>query len=91
MLLGEPSPGLAKINAMNIVKLEAKILQLVEEQKRVGSRIEKLLAREPAPTEHIERNRQQLVRLQALEKAARDRLKEKNRRKAEWEAKQQQR
>ena len=87
MLLGEPSPSLAKINRMNMVKLEAKIEQLVEEQSLVTKRLERLTCRDPVPTEQVERTREQLDRLVALEKAARERLELKTKRKAEWDKK----
>lgn len=87
MLLGEPSPSLARINMMNMVKLEAKIEQLVEEQSLVSQRLERLTSRDPVPTDQVERTREQLNRLVALEKAARERLELKTKRKAEWEKK----
>ena len=88
MLLGEPSPSLAKINAMNMVKLESKIAQLIIEQKLVSERLEKLKARDPQPEEQIARTRYQLDRLAVLETATRQRLSDKEKRKAAWEAKQ---
>lgn len=87
MLLGEPSPSLARINMMNMVKLEAKIQQLVEEQGLVSQRLERLTSRDPVPTDQVERTQEQLNRLVALEKAARERLELKTKRKAEWEKK----
>ena len=88
MLKGEPSPSLAKINTMNIVKLEEKITQLITEQKLVSERIEKLESRDPQPEDQIKRTRDQLERLAELEAVARQRLSEKEKRKAAWEAKQ---
>lgn len=87
MLLGEPSPSLARINMMNMVKLEAKIVQLANEQTALVSRLERLNALDEAPTEKLQRAGKQLDRLKDLEKAARTRLEEKVRRKAEWERK----
>ena len=87
ILLGEPSPSLAKIAKMNMVKLEEKIVQLTEEQIHVGKRIEKLLARDEVPTKDVESTREQLERLKALEQAARSRLDEKIKRKTAWEQK----
>ena len=55
MLLGEPSPSLARINMMNMVRLEAKIAQLVTEQAALVSRLERLNALDEAPTEKIKR------------------------------------
>ncbi len=88
ILLGEPSPSLAKINAMNMVKLVAKIEQLVNEQTALSKRIERLEALDQRPEEQIARTGEQLDRLKVLEKAARDRLGEKAKRKAAWEQKQ---
>lgn len=87
MLLGEPSPALAKIATMNIVKLEAKILSLKEEQERLAKRIERLVRQDPQPAEQIENLRMQLARLLAIEQAAKDRLTLKLERKARWDAK----
>lgn len=87
ILLGEPSPSLARIRLMNIEKLEAKIASLIESQERLAKRIVNLSRSEPPDTEKIERNKLELVRLGALKEAAEERLQEKLRRKAEWEAK----
>ena len=82
MLLGEPSPSLAKINAMNMEKLALKIVSLRDEQQRMDAKLQKLLARDPAPTEKIEQAQATLVRLKALEEAATQRLRGKAERKA---------
>ena len=87
MLAGEPSPSLAKINVMNIVKLEAKIAHLVAEQNLIVDRLKRLQAHEPHPIEQIGRLEEQQNRLKVLEHAARERLEEKVRRKAAWEEK----
>lgn len=72
---------------MNIEKLEAKIASLIESQERLAKRIVNLGRSEPPDTEKIERNKLELVRLGALKEAAEERLQEKLKRKAEWEAK----
>lgn len=83
VLLGEPSPSLTKINAMNMEKLTAKIASLQEEQTRMNAKLERLLARDPAPpAEQIELAKETLVRLKALEDAATTRLAGKAERKA---------
>lgn len=82
VLLGEPSPSLAKINGMNMEKLTAKIASLQDEQQRMNAKLEKLLARDPAPDEQIEQAKTTLVRLKALEAAAAERLAGKAERKA---------
>ena len=85
MLLGEPSPSLAKINGMNMEKLAAKIASLKDEQERMNAKLEKLLARDPAPAEKIEQAKATLVRLKALQDAATERLAGKAERKAQRE------
>ena len=83
MLLGEPSPSLAKINAMNMEKLAAKIASLQEEQQRMQAKLDRLLARDPAaPEEKITQAKETLTRLKALEDAAAKRLAGKAERKA---------
>lgn len=85
MLLGEPSPSLAKINGMNMEKLTAKIASLKDERERMNAKLEKLLVRDPAPAEKIEQAKATLVRLEALEAAAAERLAGKAERKAQRE------
>ena len=85
MLLGEPSPSLAKINTMNMEKLAAKIVSLREEQVRMQAKLDKLLVRDPAPEEKITQAKATLERLKALEVAATQRLAGKAERKAQRE------
>lgn len=83
VLLGEPSPSLAKINSMNMEKLAAKIVSLKEEQTRMAAKLERLLARDPAaPEDKVTQAKETLVRLKALEDAATTRLTGKAERKA---------
>ena len=82
MLLGEPSPSLAKINTMNMAKLEAKIASLNEEQQRMTTRLEKLKAVDPPPADKIASLTDLLARLEALKDAAQTRLEGKQQRKA---------
>ncbi len=82
VLLGEPSPSLAKINTMNMAKLQEKIASLKDEQVRMAAKLQKLVARDPAPTEQIEAAKASLARLKALEEAATQRLLGKAERKA---------
>ena len=72
---------------MNMVRLEAKIVQLANEQTALVSRLERLNALDEAPTEKLERAGKQLERRKDREKAARTRPEEKTKRKAEWERK----
>ena len=87
VLLGEPSPSLAKINGMNMEKLAAKILSLRDEQLRLNGKLEKLLQREGEEdvAEKIEQAKLNLERLKALEAAATERLAGKAQRKAQRE------
>lgn len=85
MLLGEPSPSLAKINTMNMAKLEVKIAQLKEEQRLLNEKLGRLRQVDPLPAEKIKAGEELLVRLEALEKAAAERLAGKAERKAERE------
>ena len=85
MLLGEPSPSLAKIKTMNMVKLEAKIQSLREERTRMQAKLEKLQARDPLPADKIKLGHDTIERLNALEAFATDKLRGKAERKAERE------
>lgn len=82
MLLGEPSPSLAKINTMNMAKLTAKIASLKEEALRMAAKLERLEAQDPPNPEKIKQAQMTITRLQALEKAAAERLAGKIERKA---------
>tara|TARA_R110002111_G_scaffold14050_8_gene38779 strand:- start:238 stop:633 length:396 start_codon:yes stop_codon:yes gene_type:complete len=82
MLLGEPSPSLAKINTMNMAKLTEKIAQLEEEEARVGAKLKRLEAVDPLPEVKIAAVKDLLARLDALKKAAAERLAGKAERKA---------
>ncbi len=82
ILLGEPSPSLAKINTMNMARLTEKIAQIVEEQTRVGAKLSRLEAVDPLPEEKIKELKDLLARLAALKEAAETRLAGKAERKA---------
>lgn len=85
VLLGEPSPSLAKIKTMNMVKLAAKIASLREERARMAAKLEKLRARDPLPDDKIKQGEDTIERLSALEAIAVDLLKGKAERKAQRE------
>jgi len=72
---------------MNIEKLHAKIASLIESHERLEKRIVNLEKSNPEDSEKIERNKLEFARLKALQQVAEERLVEKLRRKAEWEAK----
>jgi hypothetical protein len=74
MLMGEPSPSLAKINTMNMAKLTEKIAMLVEEETRVGAKLTRLQAVDPLPEPKIKAVMELLARLDALKKLATERL-----------------
>lgn len=82
VLLGEPSPSLAKIKTMNMVKLAAKIGSLREESTRMEAKLTKLRIRDPLPEEQIKQGDLTVKRLNALEAIATDLLKGKAERKA---------
>ena len=88
MLLGEPSPSLAKINTMNMAKLTEKIAQLTRDRGPLVAKLEKLQAKEdpPASPEEIKRTELLIARLDALKQAAQERLDGKAERKALREA-----
>ncbi len=90
MLLGEPSPSLAKINEMNMAKLEEKIAQLDVELERVAGKLERMKRNEPPPEDKIKSVGELLVRLNALKAYAVKRLEGKAERKKAWEEKQRQ-
>ncbi len=89
MLLGEPSPALAKIATMNTEKLEAKIASLDQELDHVTAKLGRLASQSDPPTQKIETAKMLIQRLNAIKDVATERLAEKRRRKAEWEARQQ--
>jgi len=88
MLLGEPSPALAKIATMNTAKLEAKIASLDVELDRVTAKLGRLAGQDDPPAEKIEAAKLLAQRLSALKEIAAKRLTEKRQRKADWEARQ---
>ena len=82
MLLGEPSPSLAKINTMNMAKLAEKIASLESEQAELHTRLERLKKLDPPPADKIATVTELLKRLVALQEAATKRLQDKAARKA---------
>ncbi len=85
MLLGEPSPSLAKINEMNMAKLEVKIAALTEEETQLNKRLGHLNELDPPPADKVKIVTDQLQRLVALKAAAAERLAGKAQRKADRE------
>ncbi|MEM6550910.1 MAG: hypothetical protein AAF750_02050 [Planctomycetota bacterium] len=74
MLLGEPSPSLAKIQTMNTEKLRAKIASLNEERGRLVTRKDNLTALDDVPTDKVDNIDNLLARIDALLDAAKERL-----------------
>lgn len=89
MLLGEPSPSLAKINGMNIAQLTAKLASLDEELARVTAKLGRLEGQDVKPEEKIKVVTDLIARLKALKIITEKRLAEKAQRKAAYEARQQ--
>ncbi|MEM8781321.1 MAG: hypothetical protein AAGE65_00575 [Planctomycetota bacterium] len=86
MLLGEPSPSLAKINAMNMAKLTEKIAALAADRVHLVNKAKKLHAAGEAKTEQLKQTLDLIERLDALKAAAEKRLAGKAERKALREA-----
>lgn len=74
VLMGEPSPSLAKMNRMNRADLALQIDRLKTEAARLVIKVENLKAHKPCPEERVKALTAQLARLAALEQAARNRL-----------------
>ncbi|MEX0775416.1 MAG: hypothetical protein WD042_06845 [Phycisphaeraceae bacterium] len=85
MLMGQPSPGLTRINKMNMAKLAEQIERLKLEKQRLGEKIKRLEAVTPKPAERIATLDSQMRRLGVLEKTARERLVSKEERKERWD------
>ncbi len=74
MLLGEPSPSLAKIGQMDAAALQAKIASLDLEKERLTARMDKLRVLDAPPRDKIKALMALMVRLDALKDAATERL-----------------
>lgn len=74
MLLGEPSPSLAKIGKMNMEELKERIEALAVEKARIDEKIKNLSNMQPRDDARIESLSTQAARLTALSNAAKDRL-----------------
>ena len=89
VLMGEPSPSLAKINKMSLSKLSEKIDQLKVELARVNAKLERMNAQDEKPADRIARATELVARLKALLELAEQRKVEKAERAAAYEARQQ--
>ena len=74
ILMGEPSPSLAKINRMNMQQLAERIKALETESAHLSAKIERLSQVEPRDDEKIAALTEQKARLAALADVARKRL-----------------
>lgn len=87
MLMGEPSPSLAKLQRMNTTQLQEHLQRLVTERERLQSKIDRLKSMDEPREEQVKSLTEQIARLEALEKLTRERLEEKLRRAKEWHEK----
>lgn len=85
MLMGVPSPSLAKINKMNTDELVERIAALGVERERIATKIKNLSAMTPRDEARITELKTQASRLTALENVAKDRLSGKNERREQRE------
>lgn len=74
MLMGMPSPSLAKINRMRPDELREKIKSLETEQAQITARIDRLNAVDPVPTDKIKALLELKSRLDALKDVATKKL-----------------
>ena len=74
LLLGQPSPSIAKIKRMTRSGLALQAERLATEAARVEAKLVRLKAHKPSPQERIALLDQQLKRLSVLEQAAREQL-----------------
>ena len=74
MLLGKPSPSLAKMKIMSGEELTIQIECLVTETNRLRRKIEHLKIQNPVPQKRIDNLARQSRRLAALTRAARERM-----------------
>ena len=74
MLLGKPSPSLAKMSIMTSDDLVIQIESLVNEASRLRRKIEHLKIQTPIPQKRIDSLARQSRRLSALARAAREQM-----------------
>jgi len=74
MLLGLPSPSLARLNKKDPEELAEQIERLQEEAGHVKRRLEKFRSLPEPPQERIQHLQALLQRLEVLERLARDRI-----------------
>ena len=74
MLLGKPSPSLAKMQTMDHSDLLVQIESLTTESTRLRRKIEHLKIQNPVPQKRIDSLARQSRRLAALARAARERM-----------------
>ncbi len=74
ILMGLPSPSLAKINRMNSAELTEHIKALEVEAGHIRAKLEKMAAKEPVDEAHVKLLKEQLARLEALGNIAKERI-----------------
>lgn len=74
ILMGAPSPSLAKMKKMTMEEVAAQIEILTTEAARLSRKIEHLKIQNPIPQSRIDGLTEQIERLVVLQKTARDRL-----------------
>jgi len=78
MLLGVPSPSLAKMNRMSAAELADHIDRLDNEIKALDAKIDRLEKIEPRPEDRIKTLNDQIERLNVLLRLAKERFGRKN-------------
>ena len=82
MLLGLPSPSLAKMNRMNSAELQERLERLTTEQQCLEVKLKNLEAHRPRPDQKIELLKAQVDRLKVLQETAKSKLAGKEERRA---------
>ena len=85
MLMGMPSPGLTRINRMNIEELTDYLQKLSTEGDRLKLKLGELQARQEPPADRIAGLNDQIKRLDALRQVAQTRLADKMKRKERYD------
>jgi hypothetical protein len=85
MLMGQPSPGLTRINRMNIAELTEYMVKLSTEADRLKLKMTELQARAEPPQDRVANLDEQVKRLDALRQIAQTRLADKMKRKERYD------
>lgn len=82
ILLGAPSPSLARMKKMSSVDLTTQVERLTTEAARLSAKIDRLIAHKPSPVDRVAKLKVQLERLFALKKSAQEQIVGKDERRA---------